>query len=110
MNRKPAMWEEPASGVKVLKLYETDLKPDRPRVVILELTSERFREFEHDPLGFDKKHKLYSDPSILWISTCAKPPQGKGIPPSPDPSRWTVAILHSAASKAACAACPHESS
>jgi hypothetical protein len=106
MKRKPAAWEEPAPGVKVLKLWETDLNIDWPRVVILDLTAERFREFEQDPLEFDKRYKLYPDRPILWISHCSKPPRGKGIPKATESSSWTGVIVHGPKSCAVCAACP----
>ena len=106
MNGKPAAWEELPSGVKVLKLWETDLNPDWPRVVMLDLTVERFGEFDKNPLVFAKKHELYYDQPILWMTPCAKPPVGKGIPRATESSRWTVVINHGHESIATCAACP----
>ena len=106
MDGKPAAWEEPTPGVKVLKLWETDLNPDWPRVVMLDLTVERFGEFDKNPLVFAKKHELYYDQPILWMTPCAKPPLGKGIPQATESSRWTVVINHGHESIATCAACP----
>jgi hypothetical protein len=106
MDMKTPTWREEASGVRVLKLYETDLNPEWPRIVILDLTAERFREFERDPLGFDKTYKLYPEQPILWISHCAQPPFVPGEPPAAESSRWTVVIIHRLTSRAACAACP----
>ena len=111
MSRKPPTWEEREPGVRVLKLYETDLNPDWPRIVILDLTADRFREFDRDPLGFDKKYSLYYPESpISWISSCAKPPHVKEVPPAPNPSRWTAIIIKGGMTKAVCAAFPYESS
>jgi hypothetical protein len=111
MSPKTPKWEESASGIKILRLYQTDLNPEWPRIVILQLTADRFKEFEHDPLAFDKKHELcYPESPISWISTCAKPPHVKDIPPTPDSACWTVVILKGGMTKATCAAFPQESS
>jgi hypothetical protein len=99
-------WEEPASGIKILRLYRTELNPHWPRIVVLDLTDDRFREFEQDPLAFDKKHGLYPEQPILWISSGSKPPQGQGISRMADPSRHTVVILHRNMSCASWAASP----
>ena len=106
MKPKPAAWEEPAPGVKVLKMWKTDLNPDWPRVLILDLTAERFREFQQDPLGFDKRYKLFPDQPMLWISHCSMPPRGRGIPEATKLSRWTVVVPHTKVSIGTCAACP----
>ena len=104
MDRK-SPWEE-ESGVQVLRLYRTDAHPDWPRVVMLDLTAEQFSEFDRDPLAFAEKHRLYPEQPILWMSPCAKPPRGKGIPHATESSRWIVAIIHGHESIATCAACP----
>jgi hypothetical protein len=106
MKRKPARWKQPAPGVKVLKLYETDLNPKWPRVVILELTAKKFTEFEHDALGFAEEYELFPDQPMIEISPCCKPPVPEGDPPKAGPSGWTVAIVHGKRSLAACAASP----
>ncbi|MGA2608465.1 MAG: hypothetical protein ABSH01_13550 [Terriglobia bacterium] len=106
MQRKPAAWEELLSGGKVLKLWETDLNPDWPRVVVLTLTAELFSEFDRNPLAFAEKHKLYGEQPVLWTSHCAKPPRGKGIPEATESSSWTVVINHTKDSLATFAACP----
>jgi len=117
MDRK-SPWEN-ESGVQVLRLYKsdsypdwpqavnkTDLHPDWPRAVMLDLTAEQFSEFDRDPLAFAKEYKLYAEQPISWISPCAKPPCGKGIPQAAESSRWTVVIIHGHLSYATCAACP----
>ena len=117
MDRK-SPWEN-ESGVQVLRLYKsdsypdwpqavnkTDLHPDWPRAVMLDLTAEQFSEFDRDPLAFAKKYNLYPEQPILWMSQCAKPPIGKGIPRATESSRWTVVFPHTPKSSAACAACP----
>jgi hypothetical protein len=118
MKRKQPPWEN-ESGVQVLRLYKTGehpdwprdvnkphLHPDWPRVVLLDLTAKQFKEFDQDPLTFAKKYNLYPEQEMLWISQCAKPPTGKGIPRVAESSRWTVAYLHVARSQGCCAACP----
>jgi hypothetical protein len=58
MPLKTPKWEELASGIKMLRLYKTELNPDWPWVLLLQLTADRFKEFERDPLAFDKEYKL----------------------------------------------------
>lgn len=109
MKPKSSRWEEPARGIRILRLYRTELNPDWPRILILELTDERFREFEHDPLSFDREYKLYYPESpISWMSCCAKPPYVKEIPPAADPASWSVVLMKGGMSKVCCAAFPHE--
>ena len=111
-------WED-ESGVLVLRLYKTDkhpgwdndvnkdqLHPDWPRIVLMDLSEEQFKEFEKDPLAFDKKHNIFREQPVLWTSCCAKPPIGKGIPRAAKGSRWTVVRAHGSFSIQACAACP----
>ena len=117
MKTKPP-WEE-ESGVRVLRLYKTEVRPDWPqavnktdlcpnwpRIVILDLSAEQFSEFDRNPLAFATKYNLYPEQPILWMSDCAKPPLGQGIPHATESSRWTVVINHSKPSTGACAACP----
>jgi hypothetical protein len=111
-------WEE-ESGVRVLRLYKTDVRPDWPeavnksdlcpdwpRVVILDLSAEQFSEFEKDPLAFAEKYNLYPEQKILWFGHCSKPPIGKGIPRATETSRWTLVINHCKTSVGTSAACP----
>ena len=104
MKRKPP-WEE-ESGVQVLRLYKTAAHADWPQVVLLDLTAKQFSEFDRDPLAFAEKYNLYPEQPISWISPCAKPPHGKGIPRATDSSDWLVVIMHGHDSIADCAACP----
>jgi hypothetical protein len=106
MSHEKLAWEERAPGVRVLKLYGSELNTDWPRIVMLDLTAERFREFAQDPLAFDKTYRLYPEQPILWISSCAKPPLGEGLPRAVESSRWTVVLVHGHRSCATCAACP----
>ena len=108
MPLKTPKWEEAAPGVKVLRLYRTKLNADWPRIVILELTADKFSEFEHDPLGFDKKYKIYPEQPMRWVSSCSLPPEIEGIRPVRDGAYWTVVLLHAGASRVTCSACPHE--
>ncbi len=106
MSGKPAAWKELASGIKALRLYKTDLDSGGPEVVILQLSAEKFLEFERDPLAFDKQYQLCSPNPIKWISHCAHPPHGNDIPLATQTSSWTVVIPHHPGSMAGCAACP----
>ena len=119
MNMCPQPPWEDESGVLVLRLYKTDqhpdwdedvnkphLHPDWPRTVLLDLSAEQFKEFDQNPLAFAKKYNLFPEQPILWISDCAKPPRGKGIPQATNSSRWTVVVPHGSLSIATCAACP----
>jgi len=117
MKRKPP-WED-ESGVQVLRLYKSkkhpewpqpvnksDLCPDFPQVVILDLSAKQFEEFRKDPLAFAAKYNLYPEQPIKWISHVAMPPIGEGIPLAAEGSRWIVALTHCHASAATAAACP----
>lgn len=109
MDAKSPKWEELGPGVKILRLFQTDLNPDWPRIVMLELTADKFKEFENDTLAFDVKYHLVPDSPISWISTCAKPPQVKGIARPPDSASWMVVVFKGGATMASCAAFPKES-
>jgi hypothetical protein len=111
-------WED-ESGVKVLRFYSskrrpdwprpadrTDLFPPCPRVVALDLDSKQFEEFSQGPLEFSIKYNLYPDQKILWMSPCAMPPVGRGIPAPAPGTRWIVVYNHTCESLATCAACP----
>jgi len=111
MPPKNPKWEELASGIKMLRLYKTALNPDWPRILLLQLTADRFKEFEHDPLAFDKKYTLFHPESpISWMTPCAKPPHVKGVPPTPESVCWTVAIIKGPNTQTVCAAFPYECS
>ncbi len=110
MESKSPEWEVLAPGVRILRLYQTRLNPDWPRVLVLDLTGEKFREFEHDILAFDRKYGVLPDKPIRWVSTCAKPPQVEGMPEPADSCSRTVVILKASGSRAACAASPQETS
>jgi len=118
MNRKPP-WED-ESGVQVLRLYKSkkhpewrqhvnksDLCPDWPQIVVLDLTAEQFEEFHNNPIAFAEEYKLFPEnQKIKWMSHPAMPPTGKGIPQAPEGVRWTVVVNHCHASSATAAACP----
>jgi hypothetical protein len=83
------------TGGKVLKLYETDLNPDWPRIVLMDLTAKEFEDLHRDPLGFATTNALYpSNESPSWTSHVAMPPIGKGIPQAADDSNWTAVAIH----------------
>ena len=119
MDRIPP-WEN-ETGVQILRLYSSEdhpdwqedvnksnLHPDWPRIVLLDLSTEELEEFEKDPLAFDRKYKLFPEQPIRWISHCAKPPIGDGIPKAAKHSRWTLVVHHSKPSVATCCASPHD--
>ncbi|MGA9058541.1 MAG: hypothetical protein WB763_18735 [Terriglobia bacterium] len=111
-------WED-ESGVLVLRLYKSDkygpwlkdvnkahLHPDWPRIVVLDLSADQFKEFDQNSLAFAKKYNLFPEQPILWTSPCAKPPIGEGIPRAAESSRYTLVGVHGSFSMFACAACP----
>lgn len=104
MDRKPP-WEK-VRGVQVLRLYRTDLCPEWPRIVVLDLTAEQFKEFHENPLAFAEKYDLYPEQPIRWFSHVAMPAMGEGLPRAAEGSRWIVALNHCKASAATAAACP----
>ena len=108
MDQSRLDWKEYAPGVRVLRLYDKGLIPEWPRIVLLDLTAERFQEFERDPLAFDKKYKLYPEQPTLWATQCAKPPIGLGIPRWVESTNWTVVLDHGKQSCVTCAAMPQE--
>jgi hypothetical protein len=107
MNRKPPAWEDLPSGGKVLKLYETDLNPGWPRVVVLDLTAEQFEELHKDAVAFAEKHKLFPpEESPSRTSHVAMPPIGKEIPRATPDSRWMATAVHDKTTTVSVAACP----
>jgi len=98
-------WEE-KSGVRILRLYKTDLLSGWPRVVVLDLSAKQFNEFHENPLAFGKKYDVYPEQPIRWISHVAMPPAGEGIPHAAKGCRWTVVVNHCKISCATAAACP----
>jgi hypothetical protein len=109
MDVESSDWKDYRDGVKILRLYEAKLTPEWPKIVIMELTAEKFREFEEDTLQFDKKYQPVTESRISWISTCAKPPQVKEIP-SRHILRWLVVLFKGGATRACCAAYPVQES
>jgi len=104
MNPK-SPWEE-ERGVRFLRLYRTDLCPDWPRIVVLDLSAEQFDEFHRNPLTFAENYHLYPEQPIRWSSHVAMPPVGEGIPRAAKGSRWTVVLNHCKASVSTSSACP----
>ncbi|SRR5713101_8274515 len=56
-DKGPTGWQK-VQDFQVLKLWETDLGPKSPQVVILQLSEERQKELEHDPLAFYEKYGI----------------------------------------------------
>lgn len=108
---KHSKWDK-AKGVQVARLCANpDPKhrgEDWPRVAVLDMSAQEFAEFDNDPLKFAQKYSLYPEQPIQWMSTCAKPPLGIGVPEAAPGTRWTVTILHAKVSMATCAATPQE--
>lgn len=111
MEHRPPMWEALPSGGSILRLYHTELNPDWPRIVILDLSADEFKEFEDDPMGFDRQNQMYPEQSLVWASTCQKPPVGTPethLPPVRPDARWRVVILHGYRSTMSSSASPIE--
>jgi len=68
MNRNPVVWETGVGGIKILRLWAPGLEPEWPRVLILDLTAEQFREFQRDVLAFSMRHDLFPDQPMRWVS------------------------------------------
>jgi len=111
-------WED-ESGVKVLRFFDSDLRPDWPKpvkradllipcpeVAVLDLDDGQFQEFAADPFAFSKTYKVFPDHEIKWLSPCSFPPAGKGLPEAAPNTRWTVIYEHTCESTATCMACP----
>jgi hypothetical protein len=111
MPLKTPKWEESAAkpSIKILRLYETELNPEWPKIAILNLTADQFKEFDRDPLAFDKTYNLFPGYPITSISHCGRRPHAKSIPEGPDLAPWTVVILKAPGCGAASIAGPHES-
>jgi hypothetical protein len=48
---------------KVLKMWEQPQGPKWPQVAMLQLSNERFKELENDPLAFYKKYEVFKPSS-----------------------------------------------
>jgi hypothetical protein len=103
-------WETSIDGdVKILRLWLKGMQPGWPRVVILDLTSEKLMELERDVLAFDKKYKLYPDQPIQRVSGVARMEFGGDLPPlPPEPLLWRVVMVHRPKSIVTYTACPHD--
>lgn len=110
MEGKTPKWEELDRGVKILRFYKAKLTPEWPKIVILELSAEKFREFDDDILAFDAKYHLVPESPVSWASTCARPPRVKEVKSPSSTSRWMVTILKGGATRMCSAAYPLEES
>jgi len=88
MKRKPP-WED-VLGIPVLRLYSSDdhgdwskpankseLHPDYPQIVLLDLTDVQFKQFKQDPVKYVNDHQVYPDP-VKGVSPFPKVPRAKG--------------------------------
>ncbi len=57
--KAPIQWKK-VGDFQALKLWETDLGPKSPQIVILQLSKERQIELQSDPLNFYKKYGIFS--------------------------------------------------
>ena len=57
--KPPAKWEQLEPGVKVLKLYASEMGPDWPQIAMVQLNQAKHDEFEKDPLGFVNGHHIF---------------------------------------------------
>jgi len=98
-------WEK-ESGIQVLRLYKSqghpewakpvnkaDLHPDWPQVVLLDLTTDQYKEFLKDPKAFANKHNLFPQ-AVRRISTFPKPRKVKGGPGKADLLSYTLVAVH----------------
>ena len=58
-DKTPATWQALDKDSKVLKLWETELGPKAPQIALLQLSEERQKELESDPLKFYDKYNLF---------------------------------------------------
>jgi len=58
--KKPLTPWKKVGDFQALKLWETDLGPQSPQIVILQLSRERQIELQSDPLKFYKKYGIFS--------------------------------------------------
>jgi len=58
--RKPLIRWKKVADFQALKLWETDLGPQWPQIVILQLSRERQIELQSNPLKFYKKYEIFS--------------------------------------------------
>jgi hypothetical protein len=52
-----------AGDFKILKMWEQPQGPQWPQIAILQLSKERFKDLENDPLSFYKKYDLFKPSS-----------------------------------------------
>ena len=58
--KKPLIRWKKVADFQALKLWETDLGPKSPQIVILQLSKERQIELQSDPLKFYEKYGIFS--------------------------------------------------
>jgi len=58
--KKPTIHWKKVADFQALKLWETDLGPQSPQIVILQLSRGRQIELQSDPLKFYKKYGIFS--------------------------------------------------
>ncbi len=58
--KKPLIRWKKVEDFQVLKLWETDLGPQSPQIVILQLSKKRQIELQSHPLEFYKKYGIFS--------------------------------------------------
>jgi hypothetical protein len=58
--KKPLIRWKKVADFQALKLWETDLGPQWPQIVILQLSRERQIELQSNPLKFYKKYEIFN--------------------------------------------------
>ncbi len=86
-------WEKLADGVEVLRLFGTDVGPQKPEIAVLKLSDEQHKVFLKDPMKFVEEHKIY--PFKLRRVVRGRVPPIKAAAPAADPSgEWAVVLTH----------------
>ncbi len=60
--KKPSAWKSAGEGVKVLRVWEVpELSLKWPQVAFMQLSEEKQRELQSDPLKFLQKYKIFEN-------------------------------------------------
>lgn len=81
-------WKTLEPGVQVLRLWET-VGPAQPQIAILQLTSEKYKDFRRNPKDFVDGHKVFPEA----VRPGARLTQTFGTPKRYT-DRWVVTCFH----------------
>jgi hypothetical protein len=88
-DKGPTTWQTVEAGFKVLKLWEQrSLGPKEPEIAILQLSEDKQKELEHDPLGFLRKYKVFPKVDVVRGHFTLRLPEDKA--PGKDPAITVV--------------------